>query len=33
VLTKEGIAEQGSHKELLENGGLYSQLYCSYTQI
>lgn len=33
VLTKEGIAEQGSHKELLENGGLYSQLYSSYTQI
>ncbi len=31
VLTKDGIAEQGSHKELLENGGLYSQLYSSYS--
>ena len=30
VLTKDGIAEQGSHKQLLENGGLYSQLYCKY---
>lgn len=31
VLTKDGIAEQGSHKQLLENGGLYSQLYSSYS--
>lgn len=30
VLTKDGIAEQGSHKELLEKSGLYSQLYCKY---
>ena len=31
VLTKDGIAEQGIHKQLLENGGLYSQLYSSYS--
>jgi len=27
VLTEEGIAEQGSHDELLENNGVYSHLY------
>lgn len=27
VLTEEGIAEQGNHETLLQNGGLYSKLY------
>ncbi len=27
VLTEEGVAEEGSHKELLETGGVYAQLY------
>ena len=27
VLTEEGVAEEGSHKELLESGGVYAQLY------
>ena len=27
VLTEDGIAEQGSHKELLEKGGIYKELY------
>lgn len=27
VLTEQGIVEQGSHEELLSNGGLYKQLY------
>ena len=27
VLTNEGITEQGRHDELIENGGIYSQLY------
>ncbi len=27
VLTEEGIAESGSHKELLEKGGIYEKLY------
>ncbi|MBR1741709.1 MAG: ABC transporter ATP-binding protein [Lachnospiraceae bacterium] len=27
VLTDEGIAEQGTHKELLEKGGIYEKLY------
>lgn len=30
VLTEKGIEEQGSHKELLEKGGLYSELYSLY---
>ena len=27
VLTDKGIEEKGSHEELLENGGLYKELY------
>ena len=27
VLTKEGIAEEGTHAELMERGGLYRRLY------
>ncbi|MGN0680107.1 MAG: ABC transporter ATP-binding protein, partial [Oscillospiraceae bacterium] len=27
VLTEDGIAEQGTHEELLERNGIYSQLY------
>lgn len=32
VLTAEGIAESGSHQELLNKGGLYSELYSSYSE-
>ena len=32
VLTEKGIEEQGSHKELISKGGLYSQLYAMYTE-
>ena len=31
VLTADGIAEQGTHKELTEKGGLYADLYKLYT--
>ncbi len=31
VLTEDGIAEQGSHDQLIEKGGLYSQLYQLYS--
>ncbi|MBQ9197053.1 MAG: ABC transporter ATP-binding protein [Clostridia bacterium] len=31
VLTEEGIQEQGSHRELMDKGGLYAQLYAMYT--
>lgn len=31
VLTEDGIAEQGSHKELFEKGGIYRDLYNMYT--
>ncbi|MBQ6947583.1 MAG: ATP-binding cassette domain-containing protein, partial [Clostridia bacterium] len=31
VLTEAGIVEQGSHKELLERGGLYSDFYKMYS--
>ena len=30
VITKDGIAEEGTHQELLEKGGLYSGLYSAY---
>ena len=29
VLTPEGIAEQGNHRRLLEQGGIYAELYNS----
>ncbi len=32
VLTAEGISESGSHSELLSKGGLYSELYSSYSE-
>ncbi len=32
VLTADGIAESGSHSELLKKGGLYSELYSSYAE-
>ncbi len=31
VLTEDGIAETGSHKELLDKGGIYSELYKMYS--
>jgi len=31
VLTEEGIVEEGSHAELLEQGGMYSELYKMYS--
>ncbi len=33
VLTDEGIVEEGSHTELMEKGGMYSNLYSMYTKI
>lgn len=30
VITKEGIAEEGTHRELLQKGGIYSDLYSAY---
>lgn len=30
VLTEDGIAEQGSHSELIEKGGIYSNMYSMY---
>lgn len=31
VLTEDGIAEQGSHAELMEKGGIYSNMYSMYS--
>ena len=31
VLTEDGIQEQGSHRELMDKGGIYAQLYTLYT--
>jgi len=33
VLTENGIEEQGTHKELIEKGGLYSNLYSMYSSL
>ena len=30
VLTEDGIAEQGSHSELMQKGGIYSNMYSMY---
>ena len=30
VLTENGIAEDGNHKELMERGGIYANLYRTY---
>ncbi len=32
VLTENGIEEQGTHSELIEKGGMYSELYSMYTE-
>ncbi|MBE6737713.1 MAG: ABC transporter ATP-binding protein [Ruminococcaceae bacterium] len=32
VINKNGIAEEGTHEELLEKGGIYSELYKAYAQ-
>ena len=31
VLTEDGIAEEGSHRELMAKGGVYSELYSMYS--
>ncbi|MGN0660774.1 MAG: ATP-binding cassette domain-containing protein, partial [Oscillospiraceae bacterium] len=33
VITADGIAEQGTHSELLAKGGVYSSLYNTYTEL
>lgn len=33
VLTEKGIEEQGTHKELIEKGGIYSNLYSMYASL
>ena len=33
VITEDGIAEQGTHTELIEKGGLYSELYSMYSSM
>ena len=32
MLTEKGVEEQGSHRELMEKGGIYASLYSLYTQ-
>jgi ABC-type multidrug transport system fused ATPase/permease subunit len=31
VLTEDGIAEQGSHEELVQKGGMYADMYALYS--
>ena len=33
VLTSDGIAEQGSHEELIAKGGIYKELYSMYSDL
>ena len=33
VLTENGIAEQGSHEELIAKGGIYKELYSMYSDM
>ena len=33
VINKNGIAEEGTHKELMEKGGIYKELYSAYSSI
>ena len=33
VLTEDGIAEQGSHEELIAKGGIYKELYSMYSDM
>ncbi len=33
VLTERGVEETGTHRELLEKGGLYARLYAMYTTL
>ena len=33
VLTADGIAEQGSHEELIAKGGIYKELYSMYSDM
>ena len=33
VLTSDGIAEQGSHEELIAKGGIYKELYSMYSDM
>ena len=33
VITEDGLAEEGSHEELLEKGGIYSELYNMYSSM
>ena len=33
VLTEDGIEESGTHQELIEKGGIYSELYALYSTL
>lgn len=33
VITKDGIAEEGNHRELMEKGGIYRELYSAYSDM